>query len=81
MNERNLKIENSRLRREIVQLKKELADIRQNKPPVSESKIIQTSGMTDKQKYDPFNPCPNDPVFNGIRAQHQQKPRSWLNIT
>lgn len=68
MNERNLKIENQRLRREVAQLKRELEDLRRNKQPDSESKIAtavtETAPAPEKKSFDPFNPVPNDPVFN-----------------
>jgi hypothetical protein len=84
MSEQSVKIENSKLKRRISELERELSDLHQNKPKVSESKIVQTAATaTDSPKYDPFNPCPNDPVFNMLRQQHPhiRRRRSWLDVT
>jgi hypothetical protein len=83
MSERSLQIENSRLRREVTQLKKELDDLRRIGRQDQQSKITEPATATapepERKSFDPFNPCPNDPVFNMLRQQHQHRKRRWMD--
>ena len=88
MNERNLKAQLAAAKKRITELERELANLSQNKTPVSESNIVWTAVTAtapepETKPYDPMDPCPNDPVFNMLRAQHpyNRERRSWLNIT
>jgi hypothetical protein len=77
----HLKRENDRLRREIASLLEKIAVLEVDKlaAPNPLAPALPAASAPEK-KYNPFNPCPHDPVFNALRAQHQQKRRSWLDF-
>jgi hypothetical protein len=77
MSEIALKRDNDRLRREIAELRQRIAELEARLPKHPEASKV----TPEKRPLDVFNPCPNDHAFNALRAQHQQKRRSWLNIT
>ena len=63
MNEPYLKAENARLRREISQLRNELAELKRNKQPEPEYKIASPAPPETAKVYDPRNPVPGDAVL------------------
>ena len=88
MNERNLKLENQRLRREVAQLRKDLEEIRREKYKYQDptpAAVTPTAAPTAQKPYDPSQPVKpgTDPVWDALRAQHphQRKRRSWLDVT
>jgi len=81
----HLKRENDPLRREIASLLEKIAVLEAPKlaapnPLAPALPTASVASSAPEKKYNPFNPCPHDPVFNALRAQHQQKRRSWLDF-
>jgi hypothetical protein len=82
MSERSLQADNARLRREVAELKGELADERRkNKPAQEEYKVVPTvvTAPPEKKPFDPYGF--SDPVTAALSNIPRLKPRrrSWLN--
>jgi len=79
MNERALKAPLTAAKKRIAELERELAEERKKYKRTQPNPVAPsyTGAAKETSKYDPFNPVPNDPVFNALRTQHRRR-TSWL---
>jgi cell division septum initiation protein DivIVA len=70
-----LKRDNQRLRQEVSELTAKIAELGARLPKQAKATLETTA---ERKPYNVYDPAPGDHAFNALRAQHQQKRRSWL---